>query len=84
MVCARFCGGMKECAMLIAIDKTLARENRGCVCGGHMPGAGDIMLMSGGISELSRPGDAGVEERVYAGLLWTRDRGVCAGFGEPG
>lgn len=26
---------MNDCAMLIAMDMTFARENKGCVCGGH-------------------------------------------------
>lgn len=34
----RLAGGMKDCAMLMAIEMTLAKENRGCVCGGHMLG----------------------------------------------
>lgn len=28
-------GGMNDCAMLIAIEITLARENKGCECGGQ-------------------------------------------------
>lgn len=27
---------MNDCAMLIAIEITLARENKGCVCGGQI------------------------------------------------
>ncbi len=34
----RLVGGMKDCAMFMAIEMTLARENRGCVCGDHMLG----------------------------------------------
>ena len=30
--------GMKECAMLMAMESMLAREKRGGVCGGHMVG----------------------------------------------
>ena len=29
---------MKDWAMLMAMEMTFAKENRGCVCGGHMLG----------------------------------------------
>lgn len=34
----KLAGGMKEWAMLMAMEMTLAKENRGCVWGGHMLG----------------------------------------------
>lgn len=85
---------MKDCAMLIAMEMTFARENSGCVAGGHMLGCwwagGDMVtpsLLTGlGVSfrGLGEPGAGeGMEGKV--GLLATRVRGGWrAGLGEPG
>lgn len=46
----RLAGGMNDWAMLMAMEMTLAKENRGCVCGGHMLGCcgtgGDRVTLS--------------------------------------
>lgn len=90
----RLAGGMKDWAMLMAMEMTLAKENRGWVWGGHMLGCwatgGDMVTLSllpglgvslRGLGELG----AGEETEGKVGLLATRVRGGWwAGFGEPG
>lgn len=74
----RLAGGMKDWAMLIAMEMTLARENRGCVWGGHRLGCwamgGDMAMPP---SLLPGPGEPGPGEGTEGnvGLLATRVRG---------
>ena len=90
--------GMKDCAMLIAMEMTLAREKRGCEWAGHMLacccccccwGPGGVMVP--GVC-LGDPED-GESVVGKVGLLATRVRGECvcwgywspsSGCGEPG
>lgn len=90
-------GGMKDWAMLIAMEMTLARENMGCcVWGGHILGCcwcvgGDKVVFSllfgleVSLRDLGDPG-AGEGMEVKVGLLATRVRGgwTPAGLVEPG
>lgn len=79
-----FPGGMKEWAMLMAMEMTLAKENRGCVWTGHILGCwgpeGDMLTLSLlpglGVSlrGLEDAGGGGVTEE-NVGLLATRVRG---------
>lgn len=80
--------------MLIAMEITFAKENKGCVCGGHMVGCcgvfGDMEKLSlvglevsfRGLGELG----VGDETEENVGLLATRvsEWWIPAGLGEPG
>lgn len=86
-------GGMKDCAMVIARDSTLAREKSGCwEWAGHIPGVcvlggkvwapgASIGLLSGGTT--SPAGCWGVGYGVRLELLGFCGTGFGAGLMEP-